>query len=128
MEHAARVLRVVIVIHRASTIFFRQKLFDLPIALFGTNTELEILFSDGVPILWRALVYRLYCTVDNPCLCAHLVDHHHGQKVAYRCKEQSIQVMLHAIADTVTEYVKDDLTYYKKEDPKRNITKRPSIL
>lgn len=36
--------------------------------------------------------------------------------------------MLHAVADALTEYVKNDLTYHEEEYSKRDIAKWPPVL
>ena len=88
MVHAAGIVRVAVVVHCSPSIFLGQELLDLPVALFGANAELEVLAGNGVPVL---------------------VDHHDGKKVTYGGEEETVQVVLDAVADAVAEDVQDHL-------------------
>lgn len=58
----------------------------------------------------------------------YLVHHHYCEEVAYRGKKQSVKVMLHVVADGLAEDIQNNLSDHEEENPKCNITKRPSIL
>lgn len=59
---------------------------------------------------------------------SYLVDHHDGQQIAYRGKEQAVQVVAHGNANLGAESIEDDLAGNKKEDAKGNVAQRPPIL
>ena len=85
MIQTPRILRPAVLINRAPLInvpilLRRQQLPDLPIALLGPDTELQILARDRVPVL---------------------IHHHDGQQIAYRGEEQPVEVVLRAFADLV---------------------------
>lgn len=59
---------------------------------------------------------------------AYLINHHHSEKITYRGKEKPIEIVLHVVADGIAEDVQNDLSDYKEEDAKGNVSQRPSIL
>ena len=60
---AACILRNTVMIDGTPSVIFREELFDFPISLFGADTEFEIFFGNGVPILSNtlALIPRGLC-------------------------------------------------------------------
>ena len=52
---AACILRNSVMIDGTSSVIFREELFDFPISLFRADTEFEIFFGNGVPVLGDTL-------------------------------------------------------------------------
>jgi hypothetical protein len=58
----------------------------------------------------------------------YLVNHHNAQQIANCREEQAVKIMADSDTDLRAESVEKDLTSHKKEDTKRNIAERPSVL
>ena len=99
--HAARILRSAgILVDGGPAVVLGQQLLDLPVPLFGADTEFQVLLRDGVPIL---------------------VDHHDGQQIADGGEEEPVQVMLDGVADGAAEDVEDHLADDEEQDPEPNV-------
>lgn len=61
-------------------------------------------------------------------MSSYLVDHHDGQQIANRGKEQAVQVVAHGNANLGAESIENDLAGDEEEDAKGNITQRPPVL
>jgi hypothetical protein len=59
---------------------------------------------------------------------SYLVDHHHGKQVAESCEEQTIQIVLHVVANGVAERVQQDLSDDEDQQTKQDVSKRPAII
>lgn len=108
-----------------SPVFLGKEFLHLPVALLGANTELEILFCNRIPVLNAEFSE---CLLNLEVGNAYLINHHHSEKITYRGKEKSIEIVLHVVADGIAEDVQNDLSDYKEEDAKGNVSQRPSIL
>lgn len=61
-------------------------------------------------------------------MSSYLVDHHDGQQIANRGKEQAVQVVAHGNANLGAKSIENDLAGNKEEDAKGNVTQRPPVL
>lgn len=108
------------------SLVFRQELFDFPIVLLGADRKLKVFLRDRVPILGICKLWYWASAISE--IVSYLVHHHHSQEVADCSKEKSIQVVLHAVADCITEDVKDHLANNEEEYSKGYISKWPPVL
>ena len=84
-----------------------KQLFDFPDITLSTNAEFEVLLGDRVPVL---------------------VDHHHGKESANCAKEETINIVLNALADLVAQEDHDNLAEHKEHNRKANVAQRPVLI
>jgi hypothetical protein len=58
----------------------------------------------------------------------NLVYHHDCEKIADGGEKETIEVVLHLVADGVTKDVQDNLADDEEEDAKGNVTNRPAVF
>lgn len=131
MIHAPGILRICIsVVTCLPAILIREEFLDLPSVGLDPDGKLEIFFRNVVPELDRG-------ACQKPCRVlvfwnndgnTYLVHHHDRQEVTERGEEKTVHVMLHAIADGVTECVKEHLTTDEDHKTKSDVTERPAVL
>lgn len=126
--HAAGILGLAILIHGIPTILVRQQLLYLPVVGFGSHAELQVFLGDGVPVLEPSVVRTRRGLLPGDPGKTYLVDHHHAQEITDRGHEQSVQIVLGAIADRVAQHVQGYLAADEEEDTKRNVPERPAVL
>ena len=143
--HATGVFRVCILVHGRAAVVFWQELLDFPVPLLCADTEFKILLGDGIPVLFETKISKSVNGADTKgfeivakigerhieagrMVGMYLVYHHHRQKIADGCNEQTVQVVVDTRANRVAKDIEYHLPHNKEEDTKSNISKRPSIL
>jgi len=58
----------------------------------------------------------------------YFVDHHDSKEVAYSGKEESVEIVLHVMADGITKDIVDHLPDDEEKDTESNVTKWPPVL
>ena len=104
----------------SALVFFGQEFFDLPVVLLDADREFEIFAGDGVPVLFLERLAELvpvgFCGATT-----NLIYHHDCEQIANGCKDETIQVVLHVVADGVAEDIQNDLANDEEEDAERNV-------
>lgn len=84
-----------------------EQALDLPYRLLGADRELQVLFSDGIPVL---------------------VHHHHGKKCAQCREEGAINVVGDGITNGDREAILDDLADDEEGGTKQDVADGPAVV
>lgn len=125
--HAARILRVRVGKEGSrTTVLFGEKLLDFPGVRLNADGEFEVLDGNGIPVLDEHK--RLVAKPAGSTKKTYLINRHNSEQIAHGREEKPVQIMLHFLADGITEAVQKDLAGNEDQDPRDDTAHGPPAL
>lgn len=123
--YAACIFRVGVLVDGLTSVLLGEQFLNFPGVWLDTHREFQVFLGNRVPELklCQQMTLNVFYFSES-----YLVDHHHGKQIAESCEEKTIQIVLHVVADGVTERVEQGLSDNEDQQTKGNVSQRPAII